>query len=52
MEIQTKIASIPIFKCLQCGHEWIARVDIPKACPACKSYSWNKKTTEKGKSKS
>jgi len=29
-------------KCKRCGHEWIARIEKPKACPACKQYSWNK----------
>ncbi len=30
-------------KCLRCGHKWTPRVEgRPKACPACKSYRWNK----------
>jgi len=29
-------------KCERCGHVWTARTDKPKACPACKSYAWQK----------
>jgi predicted nucleic acid-binding Zn-ribbon protein len=29
--------------CIRCGHMWIARSSRkPLACPACKSYGWNK----------
>ena len=32
-------------KCLRCGHTWASRLlkGEPKACPGCKSYSWDKK---------
>jgi len=29
-------------KCKKCGHEWKAKIEKPKSCPACKSYTWNK----------
>ena len=29
-------------KCLKCGYEWNPRVSVPKECPRCKSWSWNK----------
>ena len=29
-------------KCLRCGYEWQKRIDIPKQCPRCKRYDWNK----------
>ena len=35
------------FKCKICGHEWIGRVENPKACPLCKSYKWNKGAEKK-----
>ena len=25
-------------KCKKCNHEWDARIEKPKACPACKRY--------------
>ena len=28
--------------CKRCGHKWESRTENPKACPACKSYAWNK----------
>lgn len=27
--------------CLRCGYRWINRVERPKACPDCKSRSWD-----------
>ena len=30
-------------KCLKCNHQWIQRVNKPKACPKCKSFKWNAK---------
>jgi DNA-binding transcriptional regulator YiaG len=38
-------------KCQKCGHEWQARTKNPKACPACKSYGWDKNTPETSTSK-
>lgn len=30
-------------KCNRCGYEWISRtMRIPKSCPRCKSYYWNR----------
>lgn len=32
-------------KCKRCGHEWETRIGmdrVPKVCPACKSYRWDK----------
>lgn len=29
-------------KCLRCGYEWKKRIDIPKQCPRCKRYDWDK----------
>ena len=34
-------------KCKQCGHEWIARTEKPKSCPACKRYDWDGKPASK-----
>jgi len=32
-----------IYKCLRCGHVWVARGDEePRVCPKCKSPYWNK----------
>jgi NAD-dependent SIR2 family protein deacetylase len=39
------------FNCKRCGHEWESKLGrmfkskkprIPKSCPKCKSYSWDK----------
>jgi len=39
-------------RCRLCGHEWMARKDLPCACPKCKRYDWEEKTiTEKGEVK-
>jgi len=29
-------------RCLRCGYEWRSMVDKPKACPKCKSYTFDK----------
>lgn len=29
-------------KCLKCNYAWISIVEMPKQCPACKSYRWRK----------
>lgn len=32
-------------RCLRCSHEWESRLRgdrVPKACPSCKRYDWNK----------
>lgn len=34
-------------KCKQCAHEWIARTEKPKSCPACKRYDWDGKPASK-----
>jgi DNA-directed RNA polymerase subunit RPC12/RpoP len=40
------------YTCLRCGHEWESRTtDKPKACPACKSYRWNKERETKKEEK-
>ncbi len=32
-----------MLKCVKCGHEWLPRSSkMPKACPKCKHYDWNK----------
>lgn len=29
--------------CKKCGYSWNPRIEkLPKACPNCKQYSWNK----------
>jgi rubrerythrin len=28
--------------CKHCGHNWVARVEIPKICPSCHNPHWNK----------
>jgi predicted Zn-ribbon and HTH transcriptional regulator len=28
--------------CRRCGHQWLARVAKPRACPACKSYRYDR----------
>lgn len=31
------------FECLRCEHQWVPRVaGVPKKCPRCGSYDWNK----------
>jgi len=32
---------VDIKKCNQCGFSWVARLENPRMCPKCKSYSWN-----------
>jgi len=29
-------------KCLVCGYKWEPRIKLPKQCPRCKRYDWNK----------
>jgi len=29
-------------KCKRCGYEWESKLKVPKACPRCKRYDWNK----------
>jgi len=32
------------YKCKNCGHDWYSNIGrLPKACPNCKRYDWNKK---------
>ena len=32
------------FKCQKCKWEWLPRREaVPKVCPKCKSYDWEKK---------
>jgi len=34
-------------ECKRCGHKWESATDRrPKACPACKSYRWDKAKRE------
>lgn len=30
------------YECKKCGNKWISRVVLPKSCPKCKSYNWDK----------
>lgn len=39
--------TIEINKCKKCGYEWIGRIENPKACPECKSRTWNKDVKKK-----
>lgn len=32
---------VDIKTCKQCGHQWVSRIENPRACPSCKMYSWN-----------
>ncbi len=33
--------------CGKCGHHWIPRTPrLPKVCPKCKHYDWNKSAWE------
>ncbi|MGA2516870.1 MAG: hypothetical protein ABSG44_09985 [Thermodesulfobacteriota bacterium] len=32
-------------KCLKCGHEWVPRVENPRACPGCQTIRYNKEQT-------
>ena len=32
---------VEIKKCNQCGFTWVARIENPRMCPKCKTYSWN-----------
>lgn len=47
MEAEIKRTPLPILKCMKCGHEWVARIEAPKTCPACKNYNWHKEKTKK-----
>ena len=29
-------------KCKLCQYEWKSKVELPKQCPRCKRYDWNK----------
>ena len=29
--------------CKKCGHKWTSRIERPKSCPACKSYTYGDK---------
>jgi len=33
-------------KCKRCGHKWTSRTEKPAACPACKTYQWDKEKKE------
>ena len=39
-------------KCLKCGYEWESKLEMPKACPACKSYRFNEESRIKKEDKS
>jgi hypothetical protein len=40
------------FGCLRCSHHWLPRVSgLPKKCPRCASYDWNKPYTYKKEGK-
>lgn len=39
--IKGKGVTIPTLTCLRCAHTWIPSKSRPRACPACKSYSWD-----------
>jgi predicted Zn-ribbon and HTH transcriptional regulator len=30
------------YNCKKCGNKWTSRVVLPKSCPRCKSYNWDK----------
>jgi len=34
-------------KCKKCGYEWESRVKKPKACPECKTRTWDKEKVER-----
>ena len=34
--------------CLKCGNEWDSTLKHPKACPKCKSYTWDKPRKREG----
>jgi len=29
------------YTCKKCGYFWQSRIENPKTCPRCKSYTWN-----------
>jgi len=31
-------------KCKRCGYIWKSKLVLPKQCPRCKRYDWNKDT--------
>ena len=38
------VVKIPTLKCTKCGHTWYPRAPrLPKVCPECKRFDWNKK---------
>lgn len=44
-----KGVTIPTLTCLRCNHTWIPSKSRPRACPACKSYSWDSAPKDKDK---
>ncbi len=34
-------------KCKRCGYEWGSWLKLPKQCPKCKRYDWNKNKDNK-----
>ncbi len=42
--------TLPVYHCLRCGHQWIARqpgTKAPGTCPRCRSPYWAKPRKEK-----
>lgn len=41
--------SLPVFRCIPCGHIWVPRIQRPVRCPECRNPRWNE--GEPGRSK-
>lgn len=44
--------TLPLFRCLRCQHSWWPIRDpsiVPKRCPSCQSYSWDRNRVRKSR---
>jgi rubrerythrin len=33
-------ATLPMYRCRHCNHEWVPRQNVPIECPNCKRRNW------------
>ena len=43
-----KIKTLPLLRCLRCGHAWTPRQQDVRICPSCKTALWDKPKCKKG----
>jgi rubrerythrin len=39
-------ATLPLYRCQFCNHEWIPRQNVPAECPNCKRRGWYSPTAK------